>query len=178
MSGETFEALLARNLRCVRTLVQTRIGGTGYAEDVLQDILLRAFARRDQLRVQAKFRTWLWSIALNEIRAFFRRDRGIVSLNELPNLDVHDPGMSPLSRLERMELRDWIRGCIAELSERDQAAIRLRDIEERSVTETAAVLQSSVSATKTAHCRARKRLAEVIRASARPSGRVPACPAA
>lgn len=162
MSRETFETLLAPNLRSVRTLVHTRLGRTGHADDVLQDILTRAFARRNQLRVQARFKTWLWSIALNEIRQYFRCDRGVVSLDEYPHLEIRDTAMSPFARVERIETRDWLRGCMAELSERDQAAIRLRDIEERSLPEAAAALDCSLSATKTVHFRARKRLAQII----------------
>ena len=168
MSGKTFEALLAPNLRAVQTLVRLRT--SDHAEDLVQEILLRAFTRRDQLRVQAKFRSWLWSIALNEIRSFFRRDRGTVSLEEFPNFEALDPLMSPLVRLERMERRAWVHACMAELSERDQAAIRLRDIEDKSVREAAAALNSSESAAKTAHFRARKRLAQVM-ASAPLGGR-------
>ena len=75
MSENTFEALLGPNLRSVRTLVQRRLGTSNHADDIVQEILLRAFQRRNQLRIHAKFRTWLWSIALNEIRSFYRRSR-------------------------------------------------------------------------------------------------------
>ena len=108
MSGNTFEALLGPNLRSVQTLVQRRLRTSDYAEDLVQEILLRAFQRRDQLRVHAKFRTWLWSIALNEIRSFFRRDRSTVSLEEFLNSEAPDPSMPPLVRLERMERRAWV----------------------------------------------------------------------
>ena len=170
MSGETFEALLAPNLPVVRSLVQTRLSRSGHAEDVIQDILVRAFARRGQLRAEAKFRSWLYSIALNEIRSFFRCDRGDVSLDEFPKLDVPDRAMSPLARLERMETRDRVRACIAELSERDQAAIQVRDIEGRGLREVAAALHSTESAAKVAHFRARRRLAGVVRAHTRCPG--------
>jgi DNA-directed RNA polymerase specialized sigma24 family protein len=68
MSENTFESLLGPNLRSVRTLVQRRVGTSNQAEDIVQEILQRAFQRRNQLRVHTKFRAWLWSIALNEIR--------------------------------------------------------------------------------------------------------------
>jgi RNA polymerase sigma-70 factor (ECF subfamily) len=162
MSGNTFEALLAPNLRTVKTLVRRRLRTSDHAEDVVQEILLRAFQRRDQLRVHAKFRAWLWSIALNEIRSFFRRDRSTVSLEQFPNLEVRDPSMPALVRVERMERHAWVHVCMAELSERDQAVIRLRDIEDKSLHEAAAALNCSESAAKAAHFRARKRLAQII----------------
>jgi len=173
MSGETFETLLAANVRGVRTLVQTRLRASGQADDVVQDILLRAFAHKDQLRLEAKFRQWLWSIALNQIRVYFRRDRHIMSWDEFPNFDVRDPTTSPLARLERKERCDWLHACMAELSEREQLTIRLLDIEGKSLRDAAAALHSSVSAIKSAHFRARKRLDNIVRARACSSGHTP-----
>ena len=165
MSGETFAALLAPNLGLINMLVRTRMGTSGYAEDVVQEILARAFSRRHQLREDANFRNWLWSIAINEIRAFFRRDRGTLSLDELPKFDIPDRGLSPLARVEQVEVRERVRACMAKLSKRDRAMIRLRDLEDRSLPDVAAALHSTESAAKTAHFRARKRLARVIRAT-------------
>jgi len=139
----------------------------------MQEILLRAFARRDQLRVAEKFGSWLWSIAANEIRQFFRRDHGIVSLDEFPNWDAHDTSASPLMRFEEVERRTWVQACIGVLRQRDQAVIRLRDIDGMSVRETAGALGISQAATKSIHFRARKRLVQVIRA--RRSGRISGC---
>lgn len=170
MSGETFEALLTPNLRFVRTLVFTRVKTTGHAEDIIQETLLRAYTHRHQLREETKFKTWIWSIALNTIREHFRRERALASLDECPRLDIPDPAVSPLARVERMEACAWVRDSVAKLSERDQAAIRLRDIEEKSLPEVAAALRRSQSATKTAHFRARKRLAVLLKDSGRQVG--------
>jgi RNA polymerase sigma-70 factor (ECF subfamily) len=170
MSGETFEALLTPNLRFVRRLVYTRVKATGHADDIIQETLLRAYSRRDQLREESKFKTWIWSIALNTIREYFRRERPVLSLDEFPRFDIQDRTASPLARLEHMETCEWVRDGVAKLSKRDQAAIRLRDIEEKSLPETAAALRRSESATKTAHFRARKRLAVVLSDSGRQAG--------
>jgi RNA polymerase sigma-70 factor (ECF subfamily) len=144
---------------------------SGHAEDVIQEILLRAFARRDQLRADEKFGNWLCSIAMNEIRQFFRRYRGVVSLDEFPNLNARDTKASPVTRFEEAERRSWVRSCIAALPQRDQTVIRLMDIDGNSVREVAGALGMSQSAIKSVHFRARKRLAHVIRP--RRSGRIP-----
>ena len=173
MSGETFEALLAPHLRWLRALVGRRIARSAHVDDVVQQILLRAFANRDQLRAEAKFGTWLWSIALNEIRQHFRRDHGLVSIDEFPHFDPPGPEESTLAMLEERETCDWVRSCVAKLSERDRKAIRLRDLEARTLEETAAALHSSAPGAKTIHFRARKRLARILCATARRHGRVP-----
>jgi len=163
VSGETFEALLAPNLPAVRKLVHTRLRMADHADDILQQTLLRAYARRDQLRAPAKFKSWLWSIALNEIRMFFRRDRGTISLEEFPNIDSHDCGPSPLARYEQIERSNWLESAMARLSERDREAIRLRDLDELSLSETAEALDRSEAAAKSTHFRARQRLASALR---------------
>jgi RNA polymerase sigma-70 factor (ECF subfamily) len=173
MSRETFEALLAPNLLCIRMLVRRRIPVSGHAEDVVQAILLRAFAHRGQLRSEAKFGTWLWSIAVNEIRQHFRRGRATLPFAELPYFDAPDGAGSPLSRLEVKETCEWVRSCVAKLPERDRKAIRLRDLEDRSMEDTAVALHSSTPGAKTIHFRARRRLGRILLASGRAHGYIP-----
>jgi RNA polymerase sigma-70 factor (ECF subfamily) len=165
MTGDTFEALLAPNLQSVRRFVQARLRASDHADDVMQQTLLSAFAHRHQLSASSKFKSWLCSIAMNEVRMFFRSDRGHLSLDEFPNIDARDTDPSPQARLEQMERFEWLQAGMAKLSERDRTAIRLRDLDELSLTETAAAFRSSEAAAKSAHFRARRRLAGAIRGS-------------
>jgi len=162
MTGETFAALLAPNLQSVRRLVQTRLRAADHADDIIQQTLLNAFAHRDQLRASSRFKSWLCSIAINEVRMFFRTDRGCVSLDEFPHIDSRDTGVSPLARVEELERLEWLQDGMAQLSERDRTAIRLRDLDGLSLTETAEAFESSEAAAKSTHFRARRRLAGAL----------------
>src|ERR1700736_2733024 len=115
MSGDTFMGLLAPNLQPLRRLLQARI--PGQADDVLQQALLHAFARRDQLRLRSKFKSWLWAIAFNEMRMFFRVEGGTISLDEFPRIDPGDRAPSPLARVEQVEKLEWLHAGLAKLSE-------------------------------------------------------------
>ena len=130
---------------------------------MLQQTLLRAFAHRDQLRASSKFKSWLCSIAMNEVRMFFRTDRPTVSLDELPKIDSRDWGPSPLARVEQLERIEQLQAGMDRLSNRDRETIRLRDIEEMSLMETAEAFELSESAAKSTHFRARRRLAGALR---------------
>jgi RNA polymerase sigma-70 factor (ECF subfamily) len=163
MSGDTFEALLAPNLQSVRRLVQTRLRTLDHTDDIVQRTLLRAFARRDQLRASSKFKSWLCSIALNEVRMFFRSDRGTVALDGEPSIIPRDSALSPLARVEQIERLEWLQAGLAKLSERDQATIRLRDLDGLTLTETAEAFEMSEAAVKSSHFRARRRLACALR---------------
>ena len=167
MTGETFEALLAPNLPSVRRFVQMRMRTPDHADDVLQQTLLRAFAHRHQLRAGAKFRSWLCSIAMNEVRMFFRTARPTVSLHEFPQIDCRDSGASPLAKVEEMERLEWLKAGMDRLSDRDRETIRLRDLEGMSLTETAEAFELSESAAKSTHFRARQRLAGTLRSTER-----------
>jgi RNA polymerase sigma-70 factor, ECF subfamily len=163
MTGDAFEALLAPNLPLVRRFVQTRLRTSDHADDVLQQTLLRAFAHRNQLRASAKFKSWLCSIAMNEVRMFFRTDRPTISLHESPQIDLRDSGPSPLARVEELERAEWLQAGMDRLSDRDRKALRLRDLQEMSLTETAEAFELSESAAKSTHFRARRRLAGALR---------------
>lgn len=168
MTGDAFETLLAPNLAWVRRFVQMRLRTPDHADDVVQQTLLRAFAHRHQLRAGSKFRSWLCSIAINEVRMFFRTDRPTVSLDEFPLIDSCDSGPSPLTRVEELERLEWLQSGMERLSDRDRETIRLRDLEGMSLTETAEAFELSESAAKSSHFRARRRLAVALRSMACP----------
>lgn len=167
MTGDTFEALLAPNLPFVRRFVQTRLKTTDHTDDVIQQTLLQAFAHRHQLRASSKFKSWLCSIAMNEVRMFFRTGRPTVSLEEFPQIDSRDSGPSPLARVEQLERMERLQAGMDRLSDRDRETIRLRDIEEMSLMETAEAFDLSESAAKSTHFRARRRLACELRSMER-----------
>jgi RNA polymerase sigma-70 factor (ECF subfamily) len=163
MTGDTFEALLEPNLPSVRRFVQMRLRTPDHADDVIEQTLLQAFTHRHQLRTSSKFRSWLCSIAMNQVRMFFRTGRPTVSLDELPQMNSRDSAPSPLARAEQLERVRWLKAGIDRLSDRDRETIRLRDIDGMSLTETAEAFELSESAAKSTHFRARQRLACALR---------------
>lgn len=163
MSEETFEALLAPNLQSVRKLVQSRLRMADHADDIVQQTLLRAFAFRHQLRSPSKFRSWIWSIALNEVRMFLRAARPYASLDDAPNRHITDPAPSPLALCEQVETSQRLRAGMARLSLRDRTAIELADLNGLSYAEAANAMAISLSAFKSTHFRARQRLEDTLR---------------
>ena len=163
MSEETFIALLTPNLNPLRIFLQRQLRASSPVDDIVQETLLRAFTRRDQLRVPSKFKGWLWSIAMNQLRMFLRSGRGNVSLADLPRFEPSDKAPSPLAVCEGTERKEWLRAGMARLAERECKAIRLIDLSGKSMAEAAEALGISVSATKSVHFRARRHLARVLR---------------
>lgn len=163
MSGETFTTLLTPHLQPLRKLLRHRLRASDHADDVLQQTLLLAFARRDQLRLESKFKSWLWSIAWNEARAFLRSARPQISLDEFPNFEPADSAFGPLKQYEQTERAERLHAGIAALKERDRVAIRLVDLNELTIPEAAGRLAVSEAAVKSTHYRARQRLSSALR---------------
>ena len=124
---------------------------------------MRAFTRRDQLRVPSKFKKWLWSIAMNQLRMFLRRGHNNVSLDGLVRFEPSDKAPSPLAVYEETERKEWLSAGMAKLAKRECMAIRLIDFSGQNMAEAAEALGISVSATKSVHFRARRHLARVLR---------------
>ena len=114
---------------------------------------------RNQLRCASKFRSWLWSIAWNEIRIFHRAARPEISLEQRPNSDWPDPADCALTVCERMEQGERLRAGLASLVARDRMAIRLVDLNGWSYSQAANAMALSLAAFKSVHYRARQRLA-------------------
>jgi RNA polymerase sigma-70 factor (ECF subfamily) len=163
MSEETFADLLTPNLPAIRRFVLARMRVADNADDVIQQTLLQAFAHRHQLRVPAKFKSWISSIAMNEIRGFVRRTKVGVPLDTLPVLASSDRWTCPHRVYEQRERAERLRAALAALSDRDRNAIRLMDFAGMKLNEAANALSVSPAAFKSTHFRARQRLGRAIR---------------
>jgi len=171
MSGESFTDLLEPTLPAIRKFVRSKMKMSDQAEDVLQQTLLHAFAHRDQLRASSKFKSWIASIAMNEIRGLARRTRFCLPLDGLPPLIAPDQSACPHKTYERRERAERLYSGLAQLSDRDREAIQMVDFAETHVSEAATKLSVTPSALKSAHYRARRRLSDIVckdRPKARP----------
>jgi len=134
------------------------------AEDVAQETFLTALRNLDAFRAEAKFSTWLISIALNEARAKLRRARTV----KIDSLDddakeaqavLPDPLWGwrevPSEMLERLEVRQWIEDAVSELPVIYREVFLLREVEELSISETCRILGISVASVKVRLHRAR-----------------------
>lgn len=72
---ERFEQMLSPHLDMLRGYVHRLIGHPADAEDLLQDIQLKALERLGDLRDQGAFKGWLFSVASSTCLDFLRRQK-------------------------------------------------------------------------------------------------------
>ncbi len=141
------------------------------AEDVLQETFLKAYEHLVDFQGNSKFYTWLVRIAVNQslMKLRKRKNDASVSLDEpfdtgeenlTREIAVWDP--NPELLYSREEMRAILERAVASLPPAFRAVFALRDIEELSTEETAAMLNLSIPAVKSRLLRARLRLREKL----------------
>jgi len=153
------------------------------AEDVAQETFIKAYRSLSSFRAEAKFSTWLISIALNEARVRLRRQSAIrMDSLEPPDEDrVISPSLLrdwreiPSEAVEREEIRKLIFEAVEALPDTYRQVFLLRDVQELNVAETAQALSISISSVKVRLHRARmmlqKKLAPQLKTAKRASKR-------
>lgn len=71
---EAFDRLVAEHEREIRNFIRRRVGRDP-ADDLLQDIWIAAWKSLGDYDGRSRFRTWVYGIAINKCRTYFR-DRG------------------------------------------------------------------------------------------------------
>ncbi|MEZ5398507.1 MAG: RNA polymerase sigma factor [Bryobacteraceae bacterium] len=136
---------IQENLRRIFLQIYRVVGSVEDAQDLTQEVFIKALQRSDQIKDPAKAGHWLSRIASNTAIDFLRK-HGRVSfsdLDDLPEPVAVSGAESPEQRLLRAEQRDFLRGGLDSLSDRERAALVLRDVEDLPAEEVARMLQCS-----------------------------------
>jgi len=145
--GDTkaFEELVFRHEQRVLAVAQQITNNREDAEDVAQESFHKAFLHLKAFQEKSRFSTWLTRIAMNEAFMLLRRKRGFLeALPESPDDGVKsgsesfvDQSPNPEESCSHRERTQLLTEAINRLGPTIRTAILLRDIEERSVKETA-----------------------------------------
>jgi RNA polymerase sigma-70 factor (ECF subfamily) len=172
-----FDELLRRHRLRVFNLARALVGDDGEAEDLAQEVFVRAWRALGRFRGDSTFRTWLYRVALNVIHTHLGRKarrRGVWGWwpeTPPPGPAEVDPGLEGVERdLVRRELIDR---ALASLPPDLRVAVTLRDIEGLEYREIAEALGIPVGTVMSRIFRGRARLRPLLaplvgRAAARP----------
>jgi RNA polymerase sigma-70 factor (ECF subfamily) len=135
-----FEALVRRYQGWVFTLALRMVGDRGEAEDVAQEVFLKAYRGLKTFKGASRFSTWLYAIAthhcLNHLQARARRPRPAGGAATAGGDDPPDPvdrlpDRAPRADalLERADLERVVQAELQRLTEEQRAILVLRDIQ-------------------------------------------------
>jgi RNA polymerase sigma-70 factor (ECF subfamily) len=127
------------------------------AEDLFQEVWMRVLVRGSQFNGQARFDTWLFTIARNLV-IDLRRKRTMASLDELfegsrdddrpMSFEVADDEPTPFDHLASLEDREQIATALLQLDTIHREVLVLRFHEELSLDEIAKVTRTPLSTVK------------------------------
>lgn len=168
-NAEAFTTLVNQYDRNIYRLALNITGNQADAEDVLQETFLKAYTRLRLFQGHSRFYTWLVRIAINEALMELRRRRAGRSIpldqsietgeDELPR-EIEGWDENPEELYAQQELREILAKALERLEPAFRSVFVLRDVEDLSTAETAALLNLSVSAVKSRLMRARLELRE------------------
>lgn len=157
--ARAFEELVVRHADRVHGVVLRFGVGRADAEEVVQDVFVRAWRALPRFEGRSKLSTWLFRIAFNEAhRRLKRRGRESRPLDE----EIPDAGPSPQARAEATDLRRLLERGLRELPEHLRAAVVLRDVEGLTTAEAADVMGLGEAAFKSRLHRGRVALRDAL----------------
>jgi len=126
------------------------------AEDLTQDVFLRAYKQIGRIESPALFRSWLYRIAVNRVKDFYRRQRikslvGWVSVDEEGFRESEEMVVAPDAeeRLDRRDFWNRVEGLLERLSKKEREAFLLRFFDQLSIQEMTTAMGKNESTVKT-----------------------------
>jgi RNA polymerase sigma-70 factor (ECF subfamily) len=174
-SSSAFEELVLRYQSRLLTVLEHLVGNRELAEDLAQEVFLRVFRARERYAPEARFSTWLFTIAnnvaSNALRSKSRRRE--VGVPEKSNgSDTHPFGLDQMAKaasalmptraLDKAESAEIVRLALESLNDRQRLALLLSKFEGMSYQDIAKTMNLSVQAIKSLLSRARVNLEKIL----------------
>ncbi|NLM46995.1 MAG: sigma-70 family RNA polymerase sigma factor [Firmicutes bacterium] len=168
-----YDILMQRYEKKIYTLCLRMSGNSFDAEDLTQEVFLKAFRALPSFHGQSAFSTWLFRIAANtcldERRRRKRRPAVLPLEKALPTedgeirMEVPDKTSDPLAAALNSEMKDEIQELLDRLSPEQRSVIILRDLQGFSYEEITRMLKINMGTLKSRLNRARSQLGKLYR---------------
>ena len=158
---EAFEPLVTPYRTLLLTLAYRLCRNIEEAKEISQETLMRAFRYLGSFDKKRSFKNWLLQIEMNVWRTLGAKAVDEATLRELAATAAPE---DPEEKLAGKEAREKLFSCLDGLSPREREVFLLRDIEGRSVKETAEVLRTSAISVRVHLSRARVKIKELAKA--------------
>ena len=135
------------------------------ANDILQDVFVKAWLNIEKFRGDAKLSTWLYKIAVNESITFINRSKAKL------NLSIDDEDSFLIDKLEGDEYFDGdnaqllLQKAVVTLPEKQRLVFQMKYFNELKYNEISEILGTSVGALKASYHHAVKKVEKFIKES-------------
>jgi len=161
--SKNFDPIVKRYAQKIRRYIARLIGNWQEAEDLTQDVFVKAYTNIASFNPKLKFSSWLYRIAHNESVNYIKKNyryKTVEFSDEIKN-QLIDHASSYKNILARENIES-VRSGIATLRPRDREIIELAYFEQKSYLEIADILQVSVNSVGPLMGRAKDNLKKII----------------
>ena len=167
LAGDTraFGTLVSRYQDFIFTIALRIVKSKEEAEEVAQDTFIKAFESLSGYRGEAKFSSWLYSIAYRKALDRVRKNKRTRSLELVEDVTEKEVETidNALHYLQDKERKDVIQQSILALPEQEAAIITLYYFEDQSVREISEITQLTEDNIKVKLYRSRKKLFTLLK---------------
>jgi RNA polymerase sigma-70 factor (ECF subfamily) len=152
---------VAQHLPYLNRMVRSLTRSDPMTEDIVQQTMLKALVHADQFRFGSTMKTWLTSIAMNEVRQVYRskwRTCAVPLMTETLKSDRLPWVECPSPNYQASERDAFIRQAVSRLPEPYRCVVELCDLQLLPLQEAAARLRLTLPAVKSRRQRARQKL--------------------
>ncbi|MDA7501920.1 sigma-70 family RNA polymerase sigma factor [Chitinophagales bacterium] len=155
-----FSQLVERHKDYVFSLCVRTLKNRANAEEVAQEIFIKMFRKLSSFKGDAKFTTWLYTIAYRACLDFIRRNKAkSYSLDsEDSSLQISAVGENPQEKMEANELTAILKEQLDKMKPQDASLISLFYFKEKNVKEVAEIMNLSESNVKVKIHRLREKM--------------------
>ncbi|MGD2096719.1 MAG: RNA polymerase sigma factor [Desulfobacterales bacterium] len=151
-----FDQLIDRYQGDIYRMIIYRIHNQMDAEDLTQDVFVRAYRSISRLREPPRFRSWLYTIAVNRVNDYLRkkRVRSIFKSSDegpeiQPKADDRPENPEALEQVLKEDFWRQVSRIAKKLSKMEREVFMLRFMDDLNIAEIAQILKKSESTVKT-----------------------------
>ena len=154
--GEAFDQLVDMFQGDIFRMVYYRTRSQMDAEDITQDVFVQAYKNISRLNSPEQFRSWLFSIAVNRVRDFHRKNKfrslfGLYTEGEenRESLPGRNDDNNALDTMTRKDFWTQVGSLLNKLSKMEREVFMLRFMDDLGIKEIAQALKKQESTVKT-----------------------------
>ncbi|MCX7571763.1 RNA polymerase sigma factor [Tumebacillus sp. DT12] len=161
---QLFHQLYDRYFKDVYNFVAYTVGRSQDAEDLTQEVFVKAYRGLARFRGDSEVRTWLFAIARNTVRNWVVRKKPLPLTEDELLWQLPEHGSTPADLLEEKEAMAKLQLALGMLKDTYKTVIVLRGLHGFSVRETAEIMECTETKVKVTHFRALRKLRSLLSA--------------
>lgn len=157
---DAFERIIRQHERLVLVTALRLLGNLADAQDASQEVFLRLYRNLGKVESSAAFPSWLYRVTVNVCHDLRRKRPASVPMEDAAQAAAGEA--DPLEATEHAERRHALDLSLRRLSEKERAALVLRDLEGLTTGEVARALGSSEATVRSQISKARVKMKDFM----------------